>query len=373
MKLIFIIVSLNTGGAQSILIRMLKNINKEKFKVYVISLTDKGELGDTITNLGFPLLTLNMKKNCSIFSSLFKLIKLMKKIKPDIVHTWMYHSDLIGGLAAKILGVKLIIWGVRSADFFSPATPISTKFIVKVCAFLSNFLPDKIVYNSYKGQEFHHSIGYQPKKSYLIYNGVDTNKFKSNTSSSKLLKNRLKIDVNKKVIGLIARYDYLKNHEGFIEMASYIIKEDKSFHFLMIGDYVKDNSIMLQALKKKKLEKKFHLLDNVNEVENIISGLDAVVITSTSEAFPNVLIESMSCGVPCFSTDVGDVKKIIHDHEWVVPVNDMKQLANVCIRYFDYKEKHKKLVKQEMINRTHKVFSSELATNYYELLYESKN
>jgi len=370
MKLIFIIISLNTGGAQSALVRILKNINRKKFQVTVISLTDKGELGDSIIKLGFPLFALGMKKNLSIVLSVIKLIKLIKKLKPDIIHTWMYHSDLIGGLVAKLLNIKLIIWGIRSADFFSSKTPKSTKFIVKICTFLSYYLPNKIVYNSSKGQEFHQNIGYDSNKSYLIENGVDINKFKPNEEARKLFRKKLNIDYHKQVVGLIARYDNLKNHKGFVEMASYISELEKKIEFVMIGDDIKNNRTILSLLNKKNIYDKFHLLESVKDIENVIVGLDAVVITSTSESFPNVLIESMSCGVPCFSTDVGDVSNIINRKEWVVPINDMKKLANVCLNYFSHEDHDKNLMKKEMIDRTHKKFNSNLATDSYEKLYK---
>ena len=123
MKITLIIISLKNGGAQTALLSLLRKIDQNKFKVSIISLTDEGDHGKEIKRMGFNLYTISMKKHISIFFSLIKLIKLIKFLKPNVVHTWMYHSDLLGGLIAKFYKVKIIIWSVRSSNFFHLQQP----------------------------------------------------------------------------------------------------------------------------------------------------------------------------------------------------------------------------------------------------------
>lgn len=372
LNLVFIIISLDTGGAQSILIRLLRLINRDKFNITVISLTDKGELGAMVEELGFPLITIGMSRNIFNIFALIRLYKVVRELNPDVVHTWMYHSDFFGGLTAKLLDIKLIIWGIRSADFFSSETPKSTKLIVRACAWLSNLVPNVIVYNSQKGLNFHNNLGYAPYKSMVIYNGVDINRFKPNKNSRSLLRNKLHIRNDKKIIGLIARYDGLKNHEGFIKMAAYINEVEKDCDFLMVGNNIKGNEVLLSLVDDLNLNNNFHLVESVTDIEKVISGLDAIVITSVSEAFPNVLIESMACGVPCFSTNVGDVKYVIQNQDWIVPVGDMRQLAGLCLNYLNLDNFSQSIIKKNIRLRACEKFDSTLMVQNYESIYLGK-
>lgn len=355
------------------LLRLLKDLDKKRYDATVVVLTDSGYLGGSIRDLGIPLVSIGMKKSSFNIFLLYRLYREILDIYPDVIHTWMYHSDLIGGLIAKLIGTKRIVWGVRSADFFSSDTPLSTKLIVKVCAWLSSSIPDVILYNSHKGLDFHNRLGYAPSKSRVIYNGVDIDRFTAKDSSRIELRSKLNVKYDTKIIGIIARYDYLKNHEGFIEMASYIQDGAKDYHYLMIGDNIVNNRLLISLLQERNLSEKFHLIDSVSDIENIIAGLDVVVITSSSEAFPNVLIESMACGVPCFSTDVGDVRDIVYNTDWVVPVGGMAELASLCIQYLSLDESSVKIIKTEMSDHTCKRFNSTVTVRNYESVYAIKN
>jgi glycosyltransferase involved in cell wall biosynthesis len=372
-KIVFIIVSLKAGGAQSMLLRLLKHLDKERYDATVVVLTDSGDLGRSIIDLGIPLVSIGMKKNPLNIFALFRLYKVILEIYPDVIHTWMYHSDLIGGLIAKLIGTRRIIWGIRSADFFSSDTSLSTKLIVKACARVSNLVPDVILYNSRRGLEFHNKLGYASRKSQVIYNGVDMDRFKPKDNAQKELRLKLNVKCDTKIVGLVARYDYLKNHKGFIEMASYINDVSKDCHYLMIGDNIVNNGIIISLLQDHNLTEKFHLLDSTSDIENIIAGLDVTVITSLSEAFPNVFIESMACGVPCFSTDVGDVRDIAYDTDWVVPIGAMHKLAGLCSHYLSFDEKKKKIIKNDISEYTNKHFNSISSVRNYETVYTIKN
>lgn len=355
------------------LLRLLKDLDKKRYDATVVVLRESGYLGSSIRDLGIPLVSIGMKKSSFNIYLLYRLYREIHDINPDVIHTWMYHSDLIGGLIAKWIGIKRIVWGVRSADFFSRDTPLTTKLIVKICAWLSSSIPDVILYNSHKGLDFHNRHGYASSKGRVIYNGVDIDRFMAKDSSRIELRSKLNVKQDTKIIGIVARYDYLKNHEGFIDMASYIDDKYKDCHYLMIGDNIVNNDVLISLLQKRNLTEKFHLFDSTPDIENIIAGLDVVVITSISEAFPNVLIESMACGVPCFSTEVGDVRNIVPNTDWVVPIGAMDKLADLCVQYFSLDENSKIIIKNEMAQYTREHFNFISSVRNYESVYAIKN
>lgn len=119
-KIAHVIIGLNVGGAELMLQRLILNSNKNnQFEHSVISLTDLGSIGYELKQQGVAVYSLGMKSLTSAPLMFFKLQKLLKKIQPHVVQTWMYHSDLLGGLAAKSVGVKKIIWGIRNSEIDS--------------------------------------------------------------------------------------------------------------------------------------------------------------------------------------------------------------------------------------------------------------
>ena len=116
MRLVFITTGLSTGGAEAMLLKLLENIDRQKFEPNVISLTSLGEVGPRIAKLGIPVQALAMAPGKPGVLSVLRLVRLLRNLRPDIVQTWMYHADLIGGVAARLAGCKLVVWGLRNGD-----------------------------------------------------------------------------------------------------------------------------------------------------------------------------------------------------------------------------------------------------------------
>ena len=156
MKIIHIISGLGPGGAQVVLTRILEN---DKVNDHlVISMMDLGIYGDQIKKLNIPIYTLNFPKGKIRLKGLIKLYKILKSQRPDIVQTWMYHADLVGGLISRIAGVRNIYWNLRNSTFTVKTQSLNTMIIAKLCAFLSGIIPKKIIINSYEGRNFHYQL-----------------------------------------------------------------------------------------------------------------------------------------------------------------------------------------------------------------------
>ena len=112
-EIVHIVTGLQDGGAEGVLYRLISSTTEENHTV--ISLSSAGKYGSKLQALGVPIHTLNLNNKLSIFSGIFKLISLLnqKNRNSTIIQTWMYHSDLIGGLVARVLGHKNILWGIR--------------------------------------------------------------------------------------------------------------------------------------------------------------------------------------------------------------------------------------------------------------------
>ena len=127
---------------------MLLNVLKRldvRFSPHVISLSDVGEIGLRIQALGIPVEPLGMRRGVLSPRLFFRLVGRLKSLKPDVVHTWMYHADLLGGLAARLAGVPAVGWGIRASNLDRDKTNLSSLAVIGVCARLSRWVPDRIL------------------------------------------------------------------------------------------------------------------------------------------------------------------------------------------------------------------------------------
>jgi len=369
-KIVFVITALNAGGAEGVLHRLIEIMDSEKFSPYVISLTSEGEVGLKLRQIGIPLITLGMTNWQSLPMGFLKLVGQFNKIKPDIVHTWLYHADLVGGLAAKMVGGSKVIWGIRSADFLNPKTGWLSKIIFYLCVVLSRWIPDLVIYNSWKGYHFHRKIGYKIAKSVVIPNGVDLSRFKPNRQYRDEIRCDLGLEDDTPLIGLIGRYDPLKNQIGFIAAAKKLYEAMPGVHYLMVGkDLDPQNEELKAHLKGFIIAKNFHLLGSQTDIHKILPALDLMALTSFSEGCPNVLMEAMASEIPCVSTDAGDAQFIIGGPNWIVSVGDMNGMAKKWELFFNLTVDEKKSISVQSRHRINNNFEIQKMVKLYETEY----
>lgn len=313
-KILHLISGLDSGGAEKVLIDLVKN---DKFnKHYIISFKDLGIYKNIIKSKKIRVYYFNLNK-LNFFFKLPIIIKKIYLIKPDISVTWMYYADFIGGLICKLLKIKKIYWNIRNSTLEKDKTKILTYFIFKICAKLSHYIPNKILSCSQNAIDVHLLNGYK-KNFYLIPNGIDTNKFKNFNLKKK------KEDLF--TIGYAGRWHPQKNYNFFFESLSYLkFKMNfRKFKVIIVGEFMNLKNIELcNLIKKFKLEDNINLLDEIDNMENYYNSIDINILTSSyGEAFPNVIAESMSCETPCMSSEIGDVKKIIGNYGWIIKQND---------------------------------------------------
>ena len=330
LKVLFISSGLEAGGAEGMLLRVLEHINREHLMPEVISLTGIGEIGEKIRELGIQVHDLGMSRSgLSIpILSLFRLRRMIKVINPDVVQTWQYHADLLGGLAARLAGIKTVSWGIRNGELPPEHSKFSTQMVRIICSWLSYWLPKKILFNSREAQAVHATVGYDERKFEVIPNGFDIYEGRTKTETRATVRRELDLFEDTLLVGFIARIDPVKNHEGFLEAAALIHAELPEVHYVMAGRNVDEsNQDLLRMIEDYKLSKCVHLLGHRKDIEKLMTGIDVHVSASHTEAFPNVIGEAMAGGTPSVATDVGDSAWIIGDTGKVVPRGNMQALA----------------------------------------------
>lgn len=327
-KLAFVTTALATGGAEMMLHKLLQYLDRSRFEPAVISLRDKGQLGTRIEALGVPVHAMGMNPGIPNPFRFWALVRLLRRLRPDVVQTWMYHADLLGGIAARLAGCSRVVWGIRNSNLDARLTKRSTRWVVQTCARLSSCVPARIISCSQLALEVHAALGYQADKMQVIPNGFDLERFRPDPDARLGVRSELGVAPETPLVGLIARFDLQKNHLGFVEAAALVHREWPDVHFLLAGSGVDaSNAALVSAISSRGLSSNVHLLGRRDDVPRLMAALDVLASSSYGEAFPNVLGEAMACGVPCVVTDVGDSAEIVGNTGRVVASGDMAGLA----------------------------------------------
>ncbi len=332
-RVVHIITGLSIGGAERMLQKLLSEIDSQQFDNSVISLTDLGPVAQHIKALGVPVTALNMKRGVPSPLAFIKLLYRLKKNQPDIVQTWMYHADFLGGLATKIATKAKLVWNIRHSNLDKKINQWSTRLIAKLNARISSHIPDVILCNSKRAIDIHQQLGYMPEKLKYIGNGFDTRIYKPDEAAKPRLKAALSLPADSMIIGMIGRYDPQKGHANFISAAQTVLFNQPNSHFVLAGSGVDNNNETLDELiTQTGFKNHFHLLGIRDDMPGLLAGLDVLCLASSAgEGFPNVVGEAMACCVPCVVTDVGDAARIVSEIGKVVPIQDSQALAGALI------------------------------------------
>ncbi|NCP72649.1 MAG: glycosyl transferase [Shewanella sp. CG18_big_fil_WC_8_21_14_2_50_42_11] len=325
MKILHIITGLNNGGAEGVLYRLCKYDSTATH--VVVSLMDEGKYGSLLTKEGVDVFCLNLPAGKVSISALWRLFKLIRSHNPDIVQTWLYHADLLGGLAAKLAGVKHIVWGIRTTELKKRS--YITAGIRKLLAWLSYWIPTKIVVVAEKAKQKHISIGYDSSKMQVIPNGFDVEAFHAAVSKIDALKQEIGLTQQNLVIGCVGRLSQVKGQDVFTRAAGLVLNHYPNVKFLMVGRGLEfTNAEVMDWISKTPKPQNFILLGERSDVPVCLRAMDIFCLPSRSEGFPNALGEAMLAGVPCVSTDAGDAALLGGNDVPIVEVDNPEDLAN---------------------------------------------
>ena len=328
MKIFHIITSLDDGGAEAVLYRLINADKSNRHRV--VSLMGAGKYGPLLDQIGVPVTCMNMPRGRVTFSGLYTLWSVLRQEKPDVVQTWMYHADLLGGVLARLSGMHRIFWGIRHSTMELGKSSNVTIAINHLNAWLSRWIPTAIICCAKRGREVHKEMGYAPDKLTVIPNGCDVSCFKPDRAARTRVRAELGIEDTMPLIGMVGRFDPQKNYENLLCALGMLKRNGIFFRCLLVGRGLDTHNIQITAwLEQYGLHNEVLLLGQRSDVPAVMNALDLHLLSSAyGEAFPNVLAEAMASSTPCVTTDVGDAALILGDTGWVVPPQDPQALAN---------------------------------------------
>jgi glycosyltransferase involved in cell wall biosynthesis len=339
-KIIHVINCLSPGGAERMLLNLLANANMEKFDIKVFSLQDKGQLCSDIEALGVPVYCFFMYNKIDFIFRFIKLMLTIRKTKPEIIHTWMYHSNIIAGFAAKLVSRCKIVWSIHASKLDSGFTKRSTKIAIKLSSLMSFFIPHKIIFCSNSSYYLHQIIGFERSKMVVIPNGVDLDLFRKSKENRFGLVNEINSKDDTIFIGMAARYDPMKGYDIFIKAAKILCDKYSHIHFLLCGSNVANSNYeLVKMIIDADLISKIHLLGYIPDMPKFYNSINILTVASSyGEAFPMSICEAMACEVPVVSSDLGDCSYIINDSEMIFPINNTEILSKRWEKIITYDE-----------------------------------
>jgi len=328
-KVLYIINDLRIGGAEMMLYKLLAETDLQRYEPIVISLVDRGALRERIEKLGITVHTVGMRPGIPSPLGLWRLVKLMRNLQPQLVIGWMYHSCLAAQLANLFLSRRApILWSIHYSVSSLASEKRLTAAVIRACAFLST-RPEQIIFVSQASQLQHNPLGYRPRSSCVIPNGINILEFVPSSEARLSVRKELGLRDDALLIGLAGRYHPMKDHSNFLHAASMIGSEHPEAHFVLVGREVdQNNPALVRQIEELGLMGQTHLLGERHDMARLSAALDIFTLSSAyGESFPNVIGEAMACEISPVVTEVGDAIWIVGNAGRTVPPRDSNALA----------------------------------------------
>ncbi len=321
-KVIHIITSLSSGGAQEMIYKTLKYKQSKNIKHYVVSLSKYTSKQDKINSYVHRIYNVDFKNKFFFIINLLLTLRIIYKIKPNILQGWMYHGAFIALIINCIYFKKnkfKLIWNIRHSLYEIKKEKFITRIIIKILG-LNSKIPSNIIYNSTIAQKQHKNIGFNNKKSVFIPNGFEIRKIQNKIDKN--LKKQLKINNNFFIIGSFCRYHKMKGIEFLIDSFQEILKINNKIFLLIIGDNIPLN--MKNYVERKKIpNKNYLLLDHQKNIDQYYNIIDLFVLTSLwGEGFSNVIGEAMNNSLPVLASDIGENSNILNNERLIFSHGD---------------------------------------------------
>jgi glycosyltransferase involved in cell wall biosynthesis len=328
LSVLHVITDLSTGGAETALYRLCTANPPGAVRHHVISLIGAEDFGPLLLAAGIGVDALHMPRGRLTMHGLRLLVRIMHRLRPDVVQTWMYHSDLLGGLAARALHVP-VVWGIRNLSLDPAVASPTTRLVARILARISNRVPAAIASCSQGAAALHRDLGYQADRLMVIPNGYDCAALAPDPVAGQRLRAEWNIGARSILLGMVARWHPHKDHGNLLSALAILVRAGVDFRCILVGLGMSDGNEGLRSLVAAHgLGGHLLLVGQRSDIAAVMNGLDLHVLSSVSEAFPNVLAESMACGTPCVTTRVGDAALIVGSTGWVVPPQDPQALAD---------------------------------------------
>ena len=333
MRIVHVISNLGIGGAELSLCSLVEQTQRRGFDNIVVSLLPDGALRPRLERAGASVIELPGKRGFAGALLLRALGIHVAAAHPDIVHSWMYHSNVAATVVRGLRYFKCpLIWSIRQG-FDDPTLDSGlTRGLIRLGARLSTY-PEVVVYNSDDAALTHEAIGYAASRRWIIYNGVDCDRFRPRPDARAAFRAELGLTRDAVLIGRVARYSPMKDFDTLLGAFRKVLNTLSSARLLLIGTDISagNQGLVSLCLRHGCLDDVIFMGPRL-DIEEIYPALDLLVSSSSAnEGFPNVVAEALASGTLVASTSIGQSDLIHGGAHRVVPPRDEDALCEAMV------------------------------------------
>lgn len=328
LRALIVISNLEYGGAQRQVVELANGADPSRHEIHVCVLSDYVPLADALRNR--DRLHVVQKRFRFDASVIIRLARLLRRLDIDIVQGYLFDAQLATYLAGRLARTRVVIGSERNTDYHLKRRQLIAYHLTRGCV-------DAVIANSRAGAEFNRRTLHRRAELYhVIHNGVNTERFSPGDGSA--IRRELGIVAGERVVGMFGSFKRQKNHPMMFAAIPDILARHPRTRFLFVGDELHGGlqgsdtyrSEMLGRASAMQLTKHAMFIGNRDDIAAVYRACDLTVLPSIHEGTPNVVLESMACGVPVVVTDIADNALIAPDGigGFVVPLNDSARLAD---------------------------------------------
>jgi glycosyltransferase involved in cell wall biosynthesis len=325
------IYSISGGGAETMMRNLVRGLDRTQWRVVVVAMQAKA----------WPAAERELRQACDHLHvldetaltaprTLSKLNRILCAERPAVVQTWMHHADFVGGLVARWVGIRHIVWGIHCREITrSPdESPLKHRLLRWLLPLAARWLPSRIVSCSQVALEDHAKLGFPRSKMHWISNGIDTERFRPDPAARQRSREALGFTAETPLLGFVGRFHEMKNLPLLLQAFALLQARLPAAHLLLCGVEAPDLDAECRALAAALPHpRQLHFRSFQTDPEKLYPALDLFTLSSRTEACPMTILEAMACGVPCVTTQVGDCAALIGSTGLTVPTDDPATLC----------------------------------------------
>ena len=366
--------SLDRGGAEQFLVRLVTGIAKREptWRQSVWSLSNNVPLGPDLQRAGVQVQTFNGDKSLAGMARLAAVPSAMASEPCSLLQCWMYHAEVIG-VISRMRGARAPqVWTLRQSRLSSDANNRTTLFLMRVGAWASHRVPAAIVAGSQAAMEAHRAIGYQAPLMPTIHNGVDVAHFAPNGEARARRRAAWGLDEDMIAIGYLARVSPVKAHDDLLAVAARLIDTPglPRWRLVLVGNgTARGDEPLASMIRDAGLDAHVICAGVDADPAAALAGFDIAVSSSRGEGFPNAVAEGMATGIPTVATDVGDTRALLGDSPYLVPPAQPERLAAAITALLRLQPNQRRGLGDSLRRRVEQHFDIDHAIDAYAALY----
>lgn len=369
-KVLYLIRSLDLGGAERQIIALARGHDRASFKPLVVSIYSGGVLESDLREAGVALESLNKAGRWDLIAAQRRLAAILKSFRPAILHGSLATGNLMALAGRRAVPDAKLIWGWRSSALDYSHYGAWTRWSEALERRLSGRV-DLVVANAEAGKRDQLARGAAARRIAVVPNGIDVARFKPDPQARRELRADWGLEPGDLAIGLVARLDPMKGHGIFLEAAARAAALRPGLRFVVIGSGATEALLGLQRRAEELgIAERLVWAGQRLDVQRALAALDLSTSASLfGEGFSNALAEAMASGLPCAATDVGDAAKILGDCGLIVPPGDAEALASAWLALLQRLQAEGEELRAANRRRIVEAFSVEAMVTRTEALY----